>query len=163
MFEKNINFISIILLLFGSILMLVTGFGLISLEYQNLGLLCYIVFVCIEIKLRISIKKSEQGWKSHKITKHKQKKSYRAWNAQRILIVTIQDSRISANHKSFEMANWSSVQTKVRNRANLVFILALVIFVDAIFGDILLRILASELSYHPPYDSFRGIYREEIL
>ena len=37
--------------------MLVTGFGLIPLEYQNLGLLCYIVYLCIEIILRISVKK----------------------------------------------------------------------------------------------------------
>ena len=53
-------------------------------------------------------KYSNQLWKSHKNTKHKQKKSAAAWSTQKILFVMNQDLRTSLKYKSFEMAIWSS-------------------------------------------------------
>jgi hypothetical protein len=67
------NAIQIILLLLGSILMLVTGFGFISSKYAILtGVVCFIVSVFTdEIFRKIIGVEGDQRWKSHKNTEHK--------------------------------------------------------------------------------------------
>ena len=111
MSKQTINAISIIPLLIGSLLMLAKGFGLISSKYLVVaGLACFAVFVFIEvISGEIISIKIKQLWKLHKVIKQKFRKSSTAWNAQRTLSATNQDSRTSVKHNSFEKAKWSSV------------------------------------------------------
>ena len=76
MTERNgqmTNAIQIILLLLGSILMLVTGFGFISSKYAIFaGVVCFIVSVFTEERFRKIIGiEGNQRWKSLKNTEHK--------------------------------------------------------------------------------------------
>ncbi len=73
MHRSTTGFISIILLLLGSMLMLIKGFGFISSKYAIVaGVVCFIVSMFLEgIFKKIIGVKSEQRWKSRKNTKHK--------------------------------------------------------------------------------------------
>ena len=105
--RQTINAISIIPLSLGSVLMLATGFGLISSRYLiAAGLASFVVFVFIEvISGKIIGIKSDQLWKSHKNLKQKLRKSSTAWNTQKISNAKKQNSRTSLKHKSFKTAS----------------------------------------------------------